>query len=198
MSKEYGDCSRGEAACWCSFEAEETSVMCVRVVPPTQEWLNLLQSHTLSLLKLNSPKQRTSLQTGSQRSAVIGMKREISHCLPSKAISREMWSYENDIPFSAAWNGWGLDCECESGCLSHWKEVLAMTSSACCSKGSNTGQMVSKETLHHTASANLFKRNGVWCRKQSQISCFITSTMQRLSPTTFFLLHDYAIFLAVL
>lgn len=85
MSKESGDCSRGEAACWCSFEAKEPSVMCVRVVPPTQEWVNCLQSSTLSLLKLNFPKQRTSLQTDSQWCAVTGTKREISIFLSAKA-----------------------------------------------------------------------------------------------------------------
>lgn len=153
MSKESGDCSRGEVACWCSFEAEESSVMCVREVLPTQERLNLLHAHSLSLLKLSFPRQRTSLQTGSRCSAVIGTKKEISVSLSAKA-RHLVESYEYDVPFSAAWNGCGLDCECEPGCFSRCK-VLAKTSSAYCYKGSNTGQMASKETLHHTASANL-------------------------------------------
>lgn len=127
--------------------------LCLRVVLPTQEWLNLLQSHTLSLLKLNFPKQRTSLGTGSQWSTVIGTKWEISLSAKVRHLVGSC-----DIPFSAAWNGCGLDCECEPGCFSHGKEVLAMTSSAYCCQGSKPGQMVSKETLHHTASANLLER----------------------------------------
>lgn len=75
------------------------SVMCARVVLPTEEWLNLLEQHTLGLLKLNIPKQRTSLEAGSQWSAVIGTKREISISFSAKA-RHLVGSY--DIPFSAA------------------------------------------------------------------------------------------------
>lgn len=51
------------------------------------------------------------MQTSSQMSAVIGMKRKRSIFLSAEArrLVREMWSYEYDIPFSVAWNGCGLD-----------------------------------------------------------------------------------------